>query len=118
MAIVTNLTQVHRDVTERLRLLYGDRLERIILYGSYARGDFHEESDVDYLAVLSDEHVSAFREVNQIAPVTAAYFLETFIPVSVFATSSRQLTADRPFFSEVRKDGITIYERIPQPVHS
>lgn len=118
MAVVTNLAQVHRNVTERRRALYGDRLERIILYGSYARGDFHDESDVDYLAVLSDEHVSAFKEVNQIAPVVSDYFLSTFIPVSIFATSCQQLLSLRPFYNEVRKDGLIIYERIPQPVHS
>lgn len=40
---------------EALRKAFGERLERVILYGSKARGDDHPESDVDVLAVLRDE---------------------------------------------------------------
>ncbi|MCH6573795.1 MAG: nucleotidyltransferase domain-containing protein [Bacteroidetes bacterium] len=38
-----------------LERLYGDRLVKVILYGSHARGEAHEESDVDVLFVLQDE---------------------------------------------------------------
>ena len=44
--------QVH---VQELRRIFGDRLERVILYGSKARGDDHPESDVDVLAALRDE---------------------------------------------------------------
>ncbi len=60
MAIVTDLDAVNRDVTEMMKQLYGDRLESIVLFGSYARGDFHEDSDVDYLVVLDGNDISAF----------------------------------------------------------
>ena len=32
--------------------IYGDRIERVVLFGSRARGDAHEDSDYD-VAVLS-----------------------------------------------------------------
>lgn len=35
-----------------LRELYGDRLRRVILFGSWARDDAHPESDIDILVVL------------------------------------------------------------------
>jgi predicted nucleotidyltransferase len=40
------------EVRKRLTELYGDRLVRLVLYGSQARGDAHPESDVDVLVVL------------------------------------------------------------------
>ncbi len=37
MAIVADLNAVHSDVIRIMRDVYGDRLDKIILYGSYAR---------------------------------------------------------------------------------
>jgi hypothetical protein len=52
------LTAVERQAVEAqvqaLREAFGERLERVILFGSKVRGDDHEESDVDLLVVLSD----------------------------------------------------------------
>ena len=39
---------VIKDFTETMKNHYGARLSKIILYGSYARGDFNEESDIDF----------------------------------------------------------------------
>lgn len=58
------LTALSQDVKQALTDLYGERLDRIILYGSYARGDFHAESDVDYMVVLNDEDVNSYREIR------------------------------------------------------
>jgi predicted nucleotidyltransferase len=44
--------QIARDVARDLRRLYGNRLRRVVLFGSWARGDAHPESDIDLLVVL------------------------------------------------------------------
>lgn len=46
------VAEAHR----RLRALYGERLDRVVLYGSHARGDAHDESDVDLLVVLRGDY--------------------------------------------------------------
>jgi len=33
---------------------FGDRIQRIILYGSYARGDYNNNSDVDIMILVND----------------------------------------------------------------
>ncbi len=115
MAIVADLNAVHADVIDVMKRLYGDRLARIILYGSYARGDFHDESDVDYLVVLNDEHVSTFTEVAITRPALNKVFDDSGIDVSVFVVSNEKLTTSTLFFyRQVRKDGICIYERRPE----
>lgn len=43
---------IARAVADDLRRLYGDRLQRVLLFGSWARGDAHPESDIDLLVVL------------------------------------------------------------------
>lgn len=114
MAIVADLNAVHSDVIRIMQDVYGDRLDKIILYGSYARGDFHAESDIDYLVVLNDANVSAFMEVANTRPALNTVFDDSGIDVSTFVVSSEKLiTSTRPFFKEVRKDGKAIYERRP-----
>ncbi|MGV3557571.1 nucleotidyltransferase domain-containing protein [Larkinella arboricola] len=112
MAVVTDLEAVNRKVTDIMKRHYGDRLARILLFGSYARGDFHEDSDVDYLVLLDEENVSPFKEVATTALDRNAYYLETFITISAVVVSMNEfLRSNRIFFREVRKDGICIYER-------
>lgn len=50
------------ELKQELVKLYGERLRGIYLYGSYARGDFTEDSDVDVLIVLRGE-VNPYREI-------------------------------------------------------
>ncbi len=44
-------TEVARDLRDQV---YGDRLDRVLLYGSRARGDHHTDSDLDLLVVLTE----------------------------------------------------------------
>lgn len=118
MAVVTNLDKVNRDVTDIMTRHYGARLDRIVLFGSYARGDFDEDSDVDYLVVLDEENVSAFSEVSTTVSARNDYYLNTFINLSAIVVSKNQyLTSNRIFYREVRKDGKCIYERGPEPLY-
>ena len=45
---------------EAVSQILGERLKRIILYGSYARGDFKQDSDMDImiLADIQPEEIS------------------------------------------------------------
>ncbi len=46
--------RVARAVARDLRGIYGERLRDVLLFGSWARGDAHPESDVDLLVVLDE----------------------------------------------------------------
>lgn len=37
---------------EELRRIYGTHLKQIILYGSYARGDYRDDSDIDLMVLV------------------------------------------------------------------
>lgn len=114
MAVVTDLDAVHRDVIKIMRGLYGDRMQEILLFGSYARSDFHEDSDVDYLVVLNDDSVSSFVEIKHTSPLKYDYYSATGVTISPVVVSAKQLAeSTMPFFKEVRKDRKKIYERRP-----
>ncbi|WP_420456905.1 nucleotidyltransferase domain-containing protein [Rubrivirga sp.] len=58
------------EAKARLEAIYGDRLVRVVLYGSRARGDARPDSDVDLLVVLRGDY-QAHRELkDRLVPVT------------------------------------------------
>lgn len=103
------LTALNQDVKRVLTDLYGDRLDRVVLFGSYARGDFHEESDVDYLVVLTDENIGGGKEIRYMAPVIGMLSLRYDVEVSIFPTSaSKYMSGYTLFYQAVQQEGIRL----------
>ena len=46
------LNLIH-ELTEKIQELYGNQLDKVILYGSYARGEENKYSDIDLAIILS-----------------------------------------------------------------
>ncbi|MCF0053732.1 nucleotidyltransferase domain-containing protein [Dyadobacter sp. LJ53] len=89
--------------------LYGDRLHKVILFGSYARGDFHEDSDIDYLVVLNDEEVDSYDEISFVSTITFELSLKYLMSVSAIPVSKQRLEHyGSPLLRNVRKDGILL----------
>jgi predicted nucleotidyltransferase len=100
-----------QEFVRRMRRHYGERLEKVVLYGSYARGDFHAESDIDFLVILRDEEWSTSNEVRDIVDETYELALEQSVPISAKPVPARMFKeSNRLFFREVRQQGITVYE--------
>ena len=51
------LETICNKVVDAYKKIYGDKIRAIYLYGSYARGDFDEESDIDFTAIVDGEQV-------------------------------------------------------------
>jgi len=62
--------------------LYGDRFRGLLLYGSYARGDFREGSDIDLLLLL-DGPVNTVEEITRLEPVKWPLSLANDVAISV-----------------------------------
>ena len=58
------ITRLLSELHEGLRHLYDQRLRGLYLFGSYARGEQDDESDVDVMIVL-DELVSYSAEIDR-----------------------------------------------------
>ncbi len=87
---------------------YKERLERIILFGSQARGDAKSTSDIDILIVLQDP-VNASVELNRTSKFIAQFCLEHNQLVSrFFLAKTRFETEKSPFLRNIRQEGIII----------
>lgn len=83
---------------------YGDRLERLILFGSRARGDAGPESDWD-VAVMLRQLDNPWMELVSLADVAWEIQVETGAVVSLVPLSPEDLGANRSFARSVREQG-------------
>ena len=104
------MTETVRTVIAEARALlereYGDRMVEVILYGSQARGDAVEGSDVDLLVVLRGE-VSAGAETSRLSwPLAELSLRHDTIVSCVFMSETRYWNERSPFLLNVRREGV------------
>lgn len=91
--------------TDELKLLYGKRLEGLVLYGSRARGDADPLSDIDLL-VLLPPGMDFWTEFRRIAPVADRLSLEHGVVISAIPADSREYrSAAKPLYMNARREG-------------
>jgi predicted nucleotidyltransferase len=96
------------SLREYLEREYQDRLDRMILFGSQARGDTTPTSDVDVLIVLQDP-VEASTELDRTSQFIAQLCLERNTLISrLFMPRSRFETENSPFLRNIRREGIML----------
>ena len=98
-----------REAALRCGLIYDGRIRDAYLYGSYARGDYHEESDVDILltADASAEEISRHRDA--VAHVSSELSLANDVTVSLTVKPYAQFLRygeAMPYYRNVRTEGI------------
>ena len=108
----TMQTLLARYVTE-VQKIYGTHLKSVILYGSYARGDFTQESDVDIMVLVDlpadkmDEYSDALAEVDYEYNVNYDIWM---MPVVKNVEHFNRWVSAYPFYSNVQREGVVLYE--------
>lgn len=100
------IKRVLLELKARLSGLYGARLKGVYLFGSYARNEADEESDMDILIVL-DRVDSYSEEINRSSEVISELSLKYGNTLSRVFASEKQWREDPTlFFLNVREEAI------------
>ena len=92
--------------------IYGNQLKAIILYGSYARGDYNADSDVDImiLADMTDEEIS--KKGRALSDLTFDYNFDNELKIMPIVKNyehfNKWLRA-YPFYNNIKKEGVELY---------
>lgn len=95
----------------QLRRLLGNDLSKVILYGSYARGNFHDNSDVDVMVLVkfSPEEIEKIEE--SVFDLAFDIEMEHGIHISPIIKNEDQFeywVDVLPFYRNVRNEGVEI----------
>ena len=103
-SILQKLTQIYRSV-------YGENLVQVILYGSYARGDYHTDSDVDVVAIVHGDRKTLQQQLKKVWDFSCELELEydtilspTVIPYEEF----KQYQTVLPYYRNISQEGVVI----------
>lgn len=96
------------DLRRRLQVLYGDRLVRLVLFGSQARGDAEPGSDIDVLVVLQGP-VRPAEEIARTGEIRASLSLQHNVVIScAYVSAERYMREQSPLLMNVRREGVAI----------
>lgn len=106
------MTPEIRDILAELKrqfqALYGDRLVKMLLYGSHARGDAEPGSDIDVLVVLRGP-VSLCEEIARTSHITADLSLDHGVVLSRFFVSQDRYSDESSHLAAMaRREGVAL----------
>lgn len=108
----SRVKDVLRKIDNEIIKLFGDKLQDIILYGSYARNENTTESDIDIMILVNEDESKLKKYEDKITDIMVDLSLEYGIVVSLYTQSvqdyQRQINV-LPFLKNIQREGIRIH---------
>lgn len=113
--IPKNIDNAIQNFVKEVNKLLGKRVKKIVLYGSYARGDYRADSDIDIMILtdLTDDEIVNYR--SQISDI--AFEIEwdndfniMVSPIIKNIKKYNQRISVVPFYMNVKKEGVVLCE--------
>lgn len=112
MCTEAQLSRIIKEMVTCYRSVYGKDIVEIVLYGSYARGDYSRESDIDLVAVVQGSRLELQKKLKTVWDASAEIGLEndivvspTVIPYDEYVKYKETLPYYRSIAEEGRKIG-------------
>lgn len=108
----SNIDKIIKKFVKELSELLGNRLKKVILYGSYARGDYDKNSDIDIMILtdFSDDEIIEYRK--KIRDLACDIEMENDVIISPLLRniSKYENRVDIiPFYYNVQKEGVVLH---------
>lgn len=100
------------DLVREYRNIYGVSLREVILYGSYARGDMDDESDVDVAAIVDyprEELSRTFAKLGEVASELSLAYGLTVSPTAIPLADYKKYQTALPYYRNIQREGVRLY---------
>lgn len=106
-----NNTILYQDVLSGMKDIFGEELRSVILFGSYARGDYDEESDVDIAVLVSCSRIDLEKYHPDIVKEMSNLTLKYGVLVSIIDIPEENFLEYKdtlPFYRTISREGVSL----------
>lgn len=107
------VAEIMHEFIEGSKPIFGDALRKVVLYGSYARGDYDAESDIDVMLLIDKDDEELRRDIDKIISLETDIGLKHDVFISPLLQSNEKFQrylSVLPFYQAVEREGVVIYE--------
>lgn len=111
MCTRTELNLILQAMAQAYQSVYGANIVKIILYGSYARGDYQKDSDIDIVAIVQGEREKLQQNLKSVWDISSdlelaygAIISPTVIPFVEY----EKYKNDLPYYRNIENEGVEI----------
>ncbi len=102
------LKAILTELQSCFKVIYGERLIQMVVYGSQARGDAEPGSDIDVLVILKGP-VNPGDEIERTGETVAKLSLQHVAVIScLFMDEDRFMHRNGPLLRNIRREGIAL----------
>ena len=107
--VMSNLSECYIG---EVKNLFGGSLRQVILYGSYARGDYREDSDVDVMILvdLTDMEIKEYQ--RKLSDLTFDFNMDNDLDIKPIVKNEGHFLKwiqNYPFYSNVKREGVVLF---------
>ena len=110
--MTTQIKIVLDQYIEEIKRIIGSDVRNIILYGSYARGDYKSDSDIDLMILVSCSEDKAVDLQNKLFDVSYDFWYQYDLEINPIVKNKSHFirwVENYPFYNNVQKEGINLY---------
>ncbi len=99
------------DITSGLQIVVEGNLKSVIMYGSYARGDYNYESDIDIAVLLNSSRIGMKKYTDALAELMVDLNLEYDVLVSFCCIPYEEFKEKKnvlPFYMNIEREGVNL----------
>lgn len=106
------INRIKMEVPELIKNLMKEDLVEVILYGSCARGDYTEDSDVDIALIIKSDRIEAQKYTGDLAAIATELAMKYFAIVNFVCLPYKEFVEKKSwyaYFKNIEREGEVLY---------
>lgn len=111
MCTEIQVSKISKQMLQSYRAVYGENIVSIYLYGSYARGNYTEDSDIDIAAIVKGNRIDLQKKLKLVWDISADIGIENDVIISPTVIPYEEYEKYKeilPYYMNIRKEGMQI----------